>query len=53
MLYENVRTYRIEQRISFRQNPDLNRRTDKILNLDILSRYSNYNRRTRLHDTVS
>jgi len=31
MLYENVRIYQIEQRISFCQNPDLNRRTDKTL----------------------
>ena len=37
MLYENVRTYRIERRISFCQNPDLNRRTDKTPNLDKVS----------------
>jgi len=44
MLYENACTYQIERCISFCQNPGLNRRMDKTLNLDKVSRYSNYNR---------
>ena len=47
MLYENARTYQTGWSISFFQNPNLNHRTNKILNLDILSRYSNYNRTSR------
>jgi len=46
MLYENAHI-NIGQRITICQNPDLNRHTDIILNLDKVSHYSNYNRRTR------
>ena len=43
---KNSRTYQTGWRISFCQNLDLNRRTDKMSNLDKVSRYSNYNHRT-------